>query len=338
MAYDNQPPKYSDRSGGDPSKSVAILLLVFIGILVSSIYVGYSILKKPTDESKINLSGNVIKKNETVVNLSAQILRKQIEKIFIIGEHYANRPEFIKLIQQEKWEEAGIISSGILNETAEKEIEMFFITDTEGTAHYSMPDSPVVGADLSFRDWYRGVSELWLPYLSEVYTRLTEPTYNIATFATPVKDPDGQPIGILGFQVRLDIFQDWISQVHLGSEGKTFIVDQNGIVVAHPDLFPQVQLIDYSKDRDVEQALLGKTGTEVLFNKIDFISSFTPINPYNWSVITRVPLKEVYGPGSESDAPLSRPNNILILIILVSNILIAIIFWNTIRSMLRKSN
>ncbi|MDP3954312.1 MAG: cache domain-containing protein [bacterium] len=341
MDYSSPQPSYGTpaappQESGTP-KSIIFLIIIFIGVLASSIAIGYFVINDSDQESRINVNGTAIKKNETVTILSSQILKKQIEGIFAIGDYYSKRPELIRFIQDNNWGEAGKSVSAILDETPESnhEIELFFLTDTEGNAKFSMPPSSVVGQNLAFRDWYRGVSDQWLPYLSEVYIRFADPQYNIVSFMLPIKNTDNQPIGILGIQVRLDIFDNWISDIRLGRDGKTFIVDQNGTIVAHPDIKPQEELVSYAEDKDVQNVLNGKTGTDIILSADQkYLSSFVPLTVNKWAVITRIPLEEV---SDVSEDGLPEPTNLLVLIILISNIIIAIVFWGIIKSIIKKS-
>ena len=85
----------------------------------------------------------------------------------------SSRVQFSKLVSEGKWVEAVRIM-----ETVPKDfpyVERIFV----GYIGYFCADLPelygVRGQDFSSRDWYKGVSKEWKPYISEVYTAPRRP-------------------------------------------------------------------------------------------------------------------------------------------------------------------
>lgn len=55
-------------------------------------------------------------------------------------------------------------------------LERAFITSPQGVLLVDFPSDPKVhGQDFSYRDWYRGVSQRWAPYVSEFFQRAATP-------------------------------------------------------------------------------------------------------------------------------------------------------------------
>src|SRR3990167_4146859 len=80
-----------------------------------------------------------------------------------------------------------------------------FITSPEGIELAAYPEDPlVIGKDFSDRDWYKGVSKKWSPYVSEFYIRKGRPQKYLFAIAVPVKAKDDSILGILVMQPEGD--------------------------------------------------------------------------------------------------------------------------------------
>lgn len=285
--------------------STTILLVAFF-VLVASFFWWWQncgpTLKCKTVEnvSNLEISGDIIKKNETIAMLTAQVVKKQIDILLTIGSIYASKKELTQLIQQDKWREAINLMSGIFKELPEGTIEKIVLADVLGTAKDSIPTEPeLIGKNFAFRDWYRGVTADFKPYVSEVYQRASEPRFNMVGIAFPVNDIRGIPTAILLLHVKTDIFQKWLSDIKFGTTGLSYIVDQRGHVIVHPDLPTQSEIVDYSSKTEVQKVISGQSGTEISFGAKGqrTLSSYEPIIEINWGVITRIELNEVINSG-----------------------------------------
>ena len=257
----------------------AVALLVVFFVLSAGFYwwlncESFPSCKPVADISEFQIDGEIIKKNEIIVKLTAQVIRKQISGLLTIGSFYANNSEVRGLVQQDKWQEAVNLALA-----ASREDE-----DIDRIAH---------------RDWYKGVTSDFKPYVSEVFLRDTDPPFNVIGLSFPVLDNNGFPVAIMLFTVKTDTFLKWLSEIKFGASGKSFIVDQLGHVIAHPDIAPQGAMVDFSSRKDVQKALTGKSGSEITINLDNerIISSYEPITEYGWAVVTTIKLDEVIKSG-----------------------------------------
>lgn len=93
-------------------------------------------------------------------------------------------------------------------------------------------------------------------------------------------------------QIVRDTLSNIVKEIQVGDYAVTFIIDQRGHVVAHPDLDPQGEIQDYSNQPDVKKAVDNQEGTdEVSIGNDTYLSSFRPLSPYGWGVITRVKIR-----------------------------------------------
>lgn len=82
-------------------------------------------------------------------------------------------------------------------------IASIVIADKEGTLWTVLPDRPdILGKNFAFRDWYRGVSREWKPYVAEVVSRATGNTGTALDIAVPIVDGRKEVLGILVSPVR----------------------------------------------------------------------------------------------------------------------------------------
>jgi len=131
------------------------------------------------------------------------------------------------------------------------------------------------------------------PYYGPVYFKKdTEPYMPIAVRSGGAKGP------VAVADVNLKFMWDVVTRIRIGEEGKVYVVDKAGFLIAHPDIGRVLQKQDLSQVPHVKRALeavgdahtVGVTrdadGTEVL-------SSYAPIATLGWRVFAEQPAKVV---------------------------------------------
>ena len=262
--------------------TLAILPLVFIGFYIC--WITYSDLEDFT-----------IDKRKALSQLSAIVIKERFDRLVDIGNSLASRVQFRKLISDGKWTEAIKILEQIPKEFPS--IDRIFLTDPKGVLMADIPEFPGVrGRDFSFRDWYKGVSFEWKPYISEVYKRTAEPQYNVVAIAVPIT-VDALPLskkilGILVMQIKLDTFLEWSRGIDVGAGGFVYFVDRNGNLVAHPYYSPQGEIVSFKNVPVVEKLLKGEEGVEVSYNPVEKeerLSAFSLVSDYSFGVVVTQP-------------------------------------------------
>ncbi len=132
-------------------------------------------------------------------------------------------------------------------------------------------------------------------YFGPVYFRRdTEPFMTIAVAGTR------REAGVVVAEVNLKYTQDVVSRVRVGREGKAYVVDRRGRLIAHPDASLVLRNTDLSAlmrrlDADPQQGLhrmAGLLGTPALLTQ-------SPAPPLDWRVVVELPERE-------ADEPLDR--------------------------------
>ena len=178
------------------------------------------------------------------------------------------------------------------------DIDRVYLATPKGILWVDYPPSPDIwGKNLSFRDWYKGVSKNWQPYVSEVYFRDIEPKRYVVSVAIPVKN-GSNVIGIVVMQHRLETIQEWVAPVRLGKSGIIYIVDKNGIVVAHPKEDPKRPL-NYSIIPIVRKVIKGIEGVEEVYDPVEnntMLSAYVPVKSIGMGVVAQQPAEEAFSP------------------------------------------
>jgi len=267
-----------------PLVRLFILLVLILPVLLVAI-VSYLTTER-------DLTDSAFSRRQTIAYLAAAIVKEKLDRITDVGISLATRVRFRQLVAAKKWTEASEILADVPKDFPF--IETVFLSDPAGTLMANVPElADTVGTNRAYRDWYRGVSRDWKPYVSEVYQRLATPRTNIITIALPIRAQDAATVtGILGLRVRLENFREWIKDIQVGPSGFVYLVDRKGQLVAHPQFLPQGQITNFSEVPVVAKALRGESGVEVQVNPIEKeerVSAYEPVTGYGWGVIATQP-------------------------------------------------
>jgi PAS domain S-box-containing protein len=265
----------------------AIYMIVLLPILLLA---GYSSFKTHRD-----LTSQVHSQKLGAASLAATTLKEKLDRLVDLGVSLASRVRFRQLISDRKWSDANDILRSVPRDFPF--IDRFFLADLDGTLMADFPTvAEVRGMNFAERDWYRGVSRDWKPYISEVYRRAAKPQYNVVAAALPIKSDDGKLAAILILQLKLESLLEWIKDVDAGAHGAFLIVDRGGKLAARPPIDPQDKIRDFSRHSAVRKAIQGQQGVETLPNSRgeDELFAYHPVAGYGWAVALQQPAHAAY--------------------------------------------
>ena len=140
-------------------------------------------------------------KDRQYAQLLSLIAETYIQDIRSTMESYASRSLLIQAVRQKDIVEAK--RHLLMLKRLHPSINSIVIADKEGTLWAVLPDRPdILGKNFAFRDWYRGVSREWKPYVAEVVSRTAGDTGTAIDIAVPVVDGRKEVLGILVSPVR----------------------------------------------------------------------------------------------------------------------------------------
>ncbi len=116
----------------------------------------------------------------------------------------------------------------------------------------------------------------------------------------PIYSSSGQFTGALAIVMKLDIISEKILAVKVGKTGYPFVVDRNGLVIVHPNPKHVLELnLSSLKDMKsiMDRMLRHETGIDsYIFEGIEKIAGFAPVDLAGWSVGVTQPTVEFMGP------------------------------------------
>jgi signal transduction histidine kinase len=130
-------------------------------------------------------------------------------------------------------------------------------------------------------------------YFSEVKFRNNFSPY--VTMAVPVKRM-GSIAGVLIADANLRGIWQIVDNIKIEETGRTFLVADDGTVIAHQDKKKVLSNENFKGDKDVSLVLRGERGAMELRNEAgeEWISSYSPVLDLGWGVVLRQEKDEAY--------------------------------------------
>ena len=132
------------------------------------------------------------------------------------------------------------------------------------------------------------------PWYGPVHFRKeTEPYMTVALRAGGAKGP------VTVAEVNLKFIWDVVSRIKIGDKGKAYVVDQNGLLVADPDIGLVLRKTSMAELPHVKAAAGVRSAGEPAMLSQDLagtkvLTSMAPIDPVDWKVFVEQPAAEVY--------------------------------------------
>ncbi len=286
---------------------------ILSGILITAIPVlslAFFVYLEVTD----NLERMVIEENQMYATLGAHHIEEKLNSDIAFGRAYAARPYLIEGLQRGDKKEMDMHLKNLIGTS--HTIERAFIASPKGIELAAYPEDPLaIGKDFSDRDWYKGVSKNWTPYVSEFYLRAGRPQRYLFAIAIPIKAVDRGILAILVMQPRDDYIKDAIGGIKVGS-GFIYVVDKKGNLIYHPN-YKLDRIVDFSKVPVVQKVKRGLQGAERTLAPATeemVLSAYHPVKQWDWGVIVQRPLKDVFAPVRKITGGLFAFTGIMLLI------------------------
>lgn len=148
------------------------------------------------------------------------------------------------------------------------------------------PNPAVLNQNFAHRDWYKGVTREWKPYVSEAYQMSFAPSEMVVAVAVPIEDDLGNAVGILVGTSGLDTVSRQLVGTRLEDGWTISLIDQNGHLSAHADMDPHSPPVSLSWYEPVKLVRSGQDGNGTFAHDgKSFFTRYEPIPPYGWGVL-----------------------------------------------------
>ena len=230
-----------------------------------------------------------------VAQLAAATLSERLDRMVELTVSLATRVRFAQLVAAGQWQAAAQILEGVPAQF--RFVDRLALYDAQGTLMADVPERPDVrGKSFAHRDWFKGVSREWKPYVSVVYQRAAMPQKYVFAVAVPIGERGAGPAGILQLQVDLASFFDWSKAIDLGANGSAFVVDAQGTAAFHTALPVHESLTNLSSNPAVARLLRGEAGVDIAATApgaADHVYAFVPAR-HGWGVVVEQPVGEAF--------------------------------------------
>ncbi|MFA4647633.1 methyl-accepting chemotaxis protein [Pyrococcus kukulkanii] len=224
---------------------------------------------------------------------------------------------------------------------AEPRVYYVYFGDINGNMYMYPEEELPEGYDPRVRPWYKQASEEGHAVFTDPYPDATTGKW-VITYAIPIYQ-DGKLIGVVGLDVFIDTLVEAIKQSKVGKTGYAFILNEDGLTIAHPneDYIMKLNVNDNPQLKPIAEFL--KSGKEEGLITYEWqgakvIAAARKIKGPGWYVFVRVPEAEITGPIIEAislmEKDLERSSFTTVIISVILAIAFVVVIYKVISSSL----
>ncbi len=156
------------------------------------------------------------------------------------------------------------------------------------------PDRRASEEDFSETAWFNRVIKNNLDYGPVEFLDESEPHMTLAMAGVR---PDA---AVSVAKINLQFVWDVVAQIKIGAKGQAYVVDGNGVLIAHPDMSLVLRKKDLSHLAQVQAALHGGSEPSEPVQEADdvygrrVLTAYAPVAPVGWLVFVELPTDEAY--------------------------------------------
>ncbi len=217
----------------------------------------------------------------------------------LVGEHFRQSAAFLQsIVGRPSFRTAWMLSDQNMVEfnlaeahALRPDFSFVSVFDLDGNLRAIYPPQPdLLGKNFAYRDWYKGVTRQWSPYISEVYQTSISPHQLVVAIAVPLRDDGGEPIAILMAPCAIDTMSRQLVETKLENGWTISLVDQHGHLSARPNIDSHAAAVDLSNYEPVRRMQTGGFGYGMFSRGGDaFAVRYEPVQPYGWGVLVEQP-------------------------------------------------
>ena len=133
---------------------------------------------------------------------------------------------------------------------------------------------------------------------------------------------NGTVVGVAGLGFSMTALSQMVRDFHFGEQGQVYLVSADGKIKVHPNAeFNDRQTLEQLVGADSAKALLSKGGgpsTALEFQRDGkaYVAVAEPVQSLGWTLVSEVPLAEVYGPAKDALTIISAISLAVVLVFL----------------------
>jgi methyl-accepting chemotaxis protein len=265
-------------------------LLIVIPMIITG-YLSYS----KSYNSLLNLS---METAESTAKDLANMTDKIIEADLYLASSLSSQKRIIEIASavkkdgvQASQDKISIVFEDLKQQFAsiDKHYQGLFIADTKGILFTGILESgkEYKGSDISKRAYFNQAKDSGKTVISEV-VKSKSTGKMIVVACAPIHSANKEFQGVVGVVIKAEFFTDLISGRKIGETGYGYMINKQGIIIAHPKsdflLKLDVTTIDPMKTINTRM-MAGESGVErYTFKEIDKIAGFAPVQFNGWSI------------------------------------------------------
>ncbi|HEY1405962.1 MAG TPA: sensor histidine kinase, partial [Spirochaetota bacterium] len=145
-----------------------------------------------------------------------------------------------------------------------------------------------LGRNLSDRDWYKGISNSWGPYISSVFQLIVADKSLAVAVCVPILDNNKNVIGVLGNSQRLHFLETIFSRVYMNPKTSVTITDREGHILysnkfeytGKVTVYPLYSVVKKMIDKDIN----NHAKAEPEWENAEYLA-VRNVDEINWTVI-----------------------------------------------------
>ncbi|MDF2595294.1 MAG: sensor-containing diguanylate cyclase/phosphodiesterase [Clostridia bacterium] len=292
---------------------LSIISLVSIPLMLLSVIVYIY-----TSNTLIEISKNRIRAISAIENENLNnIIESQLREVTLLSKMnkmrdvlITSKDQGIGSVDEQVRKDAEDILENTLVESSD--FDNVFLADRHGRILLSAnPD--LIGTFIKNEEYFIEVME--------AKTVISDSRYNhdgeekIVVMAVPVQGSVGEVIGLFGSTIKLQYFQNKIANVEMSNHGYAYIVDSEGVIIAHPDAARIGTYVENEAIQSVvkklhnKEEILEREGRYVYQGREKYMA-YGIIPDINWMIVF-----------AQDRLEMSRPALLVLLLIIVTTLM-----------------
>lgn len=257
----------------------------------------------------------LIEEKKLATSYARHALIKEVGEI-VAEKGIADTTEKIAILRNEMRE--------IYNDLGEQYLGIF-VTDPQGKLYtgHRANGKEYKGSDVSGRAYFQEAKRTSKAVVSDMVKSKSTGKL-IVVFCAPIISDTNQFLGIFGMPFNASALTNLVNRVKIGDTGFAFMINQEGVLIAHPnqEYLLSLNLASEPGMKDmVSQMLSGtKSAEPYAFKGVDKFAGFAPVALKGWSVALSQDTAELF-------APAKTIRNSTIIITVITLICVVIVIW-----------